>query len=603
MLFFGSALAYWWNSKPWRGVSLTVSPVLTTVKSMKICLLILILVVGVAAAAIDLTTIAEQSQWIKTGRADEVERLCRGFAKKFPKRVRCKSYGTTPEGRTLWHLMIHDEKVLPGTPTVWVQAGIHAGEIDGKDAVFFMLKNVFEKKMTPDPFKGLNVIFVPIVNLDGHERFGKWNRPNQIGPEEMGWRVTAQNYNMNRDFAKVESSEMRDLNKLWNQYDPILSLDLHVTDGAHFQPEVGIITMPTEHHGSGPLHKAGKDYETELMGKMKSRGRLALPFYPSFEEDDRPMSGFSRSVTPPRFANGYWHVRNRIGVLVESHSWKDYATRVKVHYDTVLSSLEIAQKKAVIWMKQAHEIDKVNLAGKKIDVAFKHNDKSNLIDFGGYKYAINKSKISGAEVIRYFTDQPETWKVPFYEELVPSLTLTAPEQGYFIPASEMDVIKSKLDVHGIKYQVWKNPIPEKLKVFRAIKAQLSPSSFEGRQTLAVEGDWKEEKISLPKNIFFVPINQPSGLMAVHLLEPLAPDSFLYWGFFNRFFEMKEYMEDYVAEDVAKKMLETDKQIAAEFQEKLKDEVFAKDAAKRFQFFYEKHSSWDDRYKRYPVFKM
>ncbi len=166
----------------------------------------------------------------------------------------------------------------------------------------------------------------------------------------------------------------------------------------------------------------------------------------------------------------------------------------------------------------------------------------------------------------------------------------------------MDAIKNRLDIHGIQYHVWKKEIPKKLKVFRANKTHFATSSFEGRQTLTVEGDWKEEHVSLAKELFFVPIQQPSGLMAVHLLEPLAPDSFLYWGFFNRFFEMKEYMEDYVTEDVAKQMLETDKQISAEFQEKMKDKTFANDASKRFQFFHQKHSSWDERYNRYPILK-
>lgn len=75
-------------------------------------------------------------------------------------------------------------------------------------------------------------MFVPIVNLDGHERFGKSNRPNQVGPEEMGWRTTAQNFNLNRDFAKAETEEMQSLLKLWDEFDPVVSLDLHVTDGA-----------------------------------------------------------------------------------------------------------------------------------------------------------------------------------------------------------------------------------------------------------------------------------------------------------------------------------------------------------------------------------
>ncbi|MBL7542703.1 MAG: hypothetical protein JNL11_02755 [Bdellovibrionaceae bacterium] len=548
-----------------------------------------------------LTTIAEKSAWKQTGRADETQKLCHQFSRTFPARIQCKSYGKTPEGRRLWYIHIQDAKPIPQAPIVWIQAGIHAGEIDGKDAVFALMKNVFVQKTIPDLFKGLNVIFVPIVNLDGHERFGKWNRPNQVGPEEMGWRVTAQNYNMNRDFAKSDSLEMQNLNKLWNQYTPVISLDLHVTDGAHFQPEIGIITTPTENSGSSALHKAGTEYENMLMEKMKLRGRMALPFYPSFEEDDRPLSGFSRGVSPPRFANGYWFVRNRIGVLVESHSWKDYPTRVKTHYDTVASTLEIAQQKGAAWTIVAQELDKQNLAGKKIDVSFKKTGQFSTIEFPGYKFSITRSKISNSDVIRYFLDKPEIWKVPFYEALTPALSVIAPTHGYIIPASEIETVRRTLDVHGIRYHLLKTSVPEKLGVFRASKVELSKVSFEGRQTATIEGAWSDEKVELAKGSLFVPINQPNARIAVHLLEPLAPDSFVFWGCFNRFFEMKEYMEDYVAEDVATEMLK-DKKISVEFEAKLKDESFAKDPAKRFRFFYQKHSSWDDRYSRYPILK-
>lgn len=570
----------------------------------------LALVVGVFVTisnASDLSTVAEKTQWVKTGRSDETEKLCHLFAKKFPKYIACKSYGKTPEGRTMWYMVIKDpsDKVMSSRsmPVVWVQAGIHAGEIDGKDAMFLLLKDVFERKINSDLFSGVTVVFVPIVNLDGHERFGKWNRPNQVGPEEMGWRTTAQNYNMNRDFAKVDAEEMRALNQLWNKYDPIVSLDLHVTDGAHFQPEMGIIVTPTTHSGSTALHKAGKELEAVLVKKMTASKHLVVPFYPSFEKEDQPLSGFSRNVSPPRFANGYWFVRNRLGVLIESHSWKDYATRVRAHYDVVVAAIEATQRNGVSWLTAAKDADAADLAGKSLDVSFKHTEQASRVDFGGYKFSISQSKISGADVIRYFTDQPEVWNVPLYEELVPSVTVGMPLQGYFIPSSEMQWMRAKLDVHNIKYKEWKKSLPERAYVFRASQVQLSTTSFEGRQTATVEGKWMEEKVEWPKKMFFVSIKQPSARIAAHLLEPLAPDSFVHWGFFNRFFELKEYMEDYVTEDVATTMLANNKSIAAEFKEKLKDESFAKDPAKRFRFFFQKHTSWDDRYNRYPVFKL
>jgi murein tripeptide amidase MpaA len=170
-----------------------------------------------------------------------------------------------------------------------VQAGIHAGEIDGKDAVFLLLKDIAEGKIE-NPLQGIHLVFIPAVNLDGHERRGRWNRPNQVGPEEMGWRVTSQNLNMNRDFMKLDASETRDLLKLWHEIDPILSLDLHATNGAQFQPEVGLIILPNIYHESGPLHQAGSDFEVALLEKMKQKKHLPLSFYPTFEEYENPLS-------------------------------------------------------------------------------------------------------------------------------------------------------------------------------------------------------------------------------------------------------------------------------------------------------------------------
>jgi hypothetical protein len=562
---------------------------------MKILLISLCFLILTAHAS-DLETLAQKSKWKLTGPASEAVRLCYLYQKKFPQEVKCGVYGKTPEGRDLVYLQIGKLK----NPVVWVQAGIHAGEIDGKDAVFWLLREVFEKKI-PNPFKNISMLFIPMVNPDGHERRGKWNRPNQVGPEEMGWRVTAQNYNLNRDFMKADAPEMKGLLKLWHKIDPILSLDLHVTDGAQFQPEVGLIILPMNNYGKSSLHQAGHEFEVSLIEKMKSRGRKALPFYPSFEEDDQPLSGFARYVSLPRFAHGYWSSNNRLGMLVETHSWKSYANRVLTHRDTVLSSLEIASTEALNWKKAEETADAEKLASQNVDLEFKHTEKSETIDFAGYKFKTEKSKISGGEVVRYFPDQPETWKVPYYHELISALLVKAPAEGYYIAAADALWVLPKLKLHGISYEKLKSP-PGKVFSFRATKVEFSPKPFEGHQTLKVVGEWKEDKPYLPSGSYFVSIHQPRALLLLKLLEPASQDSLLAWGFFNRYFEQKEYMESYVTEDVAKEMLKVPT-ILEEFENKLKkDQEFLKSPEARFDYFYRKHPSWDDHAFRYPVFK-
>ena len=129
-------------------------------------------------------------------------------------------------------------------PVVLVQGGIHAGEIDGKDAGFLLLRELLRGEIAPGILSKLTLVFVPVFNVDGHERFGKYNRPNQRGPEEMGWRTTAQNYNLNRDYTKADSPEMAAMLKLLHAWDPILYVDLHVTDGGDFQPDVSLTVAP-----------------------------------------------------------------------------------------------------------------------------------------------------------------------------------------------------------------------------------------------------------------------------------------------------------------------------------------------------------------------
>src|SRR5439155_285452 len=149
-----------------------------------------------------------------------------------------------------------------------------------------------------------------------------------IGPKEMGFRVTAQGFNLNRDYAKADAPEMAAMLGLMNKYDPILFADLHVTDGAKFQPDVAVLLEP-QHVGPEPMRALGAAAKQAVFSALVGRGHLPLDFYPQFSKDDDPSSGFALGIAPPRFGTAYWALRNRFSVLVETHSWKDYKTRVK----------------------------------------------------------------------------------------------------------------------------------------------------------------------------------------------------------------------------------------------------------------------------------
>jgi hypothetical protein len=449
------------------------------------------------------------------------------------------------------------------------------------------------------------LLFVPVFNVDGHENFRPWNRPNQRGPEEMGFRVTAQRYNLNRDYVKADSPEMQAMLRLVDAWDPAVEMDLHVTDGARFRHDVSITGEPVN-SGDEALRTTGRAVRDGLVARLQAQGSLPLAFYPSFVEYDDPASGFADAVAPPRFSNGYFQLRNRVGILVETHSWKDYPTRVRITRNAIVDLVDMAAKDGPKWLaaEQAADQRSSQLGGKPVALDFKATDKARTIDFLGYAYTRTASAVSGAPMTHYDESEPEVWKIPLRDEIVPAVTVDAPRGGYLVPAAWASLVEPKLRLHGIGYRRIDGPLRAiAVERFRVDAPKFDAASFEGHQRATLAGQWSPATRDLGAGALFVPIAQPEARLAMALLEPQAPDSLAAWGEMNNAFEQKEYMEDYVAEDVARKLLAGDPALKAEFEKKLNDDpAFAKDAAARLDFFYRRSPSWDEGYGQYPVLR-
>jgi hypothetical protein len=574
-----------------------------------------------AAAQQSLATLAEQSGFVKTGRYHETIALCEAFARRYPDAVRCLDFGTTPEGRPMKALAISRSGALTpqaarqrGIPVVLMQGGIHAGEIDGKDAGFLALREVLEGQAAAGVLDRLVWLFVPVFNVDGHERFGAWNRPNQRGPEEMGWRTTAQNYNLNRDYAKADSPEMQAMLRLVGEWDPIATIDLHATNGAQFEHDISIQVEPLN-AGDEALREAGLELRERTIADLTAQGSLPLPFYPSFEDYQDPASGFEDGVSPPRFSTGYFLLRNRLAMLVETHSWKEYPVRVRITRNTIVSVLEQVARRGRDWMALAQAADARDLAGQPVPLDYRATDDSRIIDFRGYAYTRTPSEVSGAPMTRYDETRPQVWKVPLRDTIVPRTVVEAPRGGYLVPPAFAGTVAAKLDVHGIAYRRLRCGGPQRscglaaprtldVQVFRATGKRFGAQPLEGHQRVEIEGAWSGESRAVPAGALFVPIAQPRARLAMALLEPQAPDSLLQWGLFNNAFERKEYMEAYVAEAVARRMLADDPAVKAEFGRRLREDPgFAGNPSARLEFFHRRHPSWDERLDLYPVMRV
>ena len=370
---------------------------------------------------------------------------------------------------------------------------------------------------------------------------------------------------------------------------PDFFIDCHVTDGADFQYNV---TYEYAHFQEvSPLLKNWMDehFDGKVVPKVESEGNL-LTHYVEFAGRE-VTGGIATFIATPRFATGYTPLRNRIGLLIETHSWKPYRSRVRGTYDVLRYTIEeIAATKASLFdvNKKADaetvERGKTYDPSRRFPLTLDVTEKSTPFAFKGLEYKIEDSTISGGKMIVYGT-KPLNITIPRYDEgrVVASV---APPLYYIIPPEWKDVI-DVLQMHGVKFETIKKPMTVEVESYRLTQPKWATSSFENRVTLTCKQTPVTETRTYPVGSIIVPMAQDAANVAIHLLEPNGPDSFVYWGFFDSVFEQKEYGESYIIEKVAREMLAKNPNLQKEFDERLKDPAFAKSPRARLQFFYER----------------
>ena len=546
---------------------------------------------------------ADRTGYVETGRYAEARALCHEFARQYPAQARCDVFGTSPEGRDLLALVVsRDGHLTPraavraGRPVVLVQAGIHAGEIDGKDAGTWFLR---EQLAAGAPLLGrATMVFLPMFNVDGHERFGPNHRPNQRGPAQMGWRTTAQNLNLNRDYVKADAPEMRAWLALWQAWRPHVLVDLHATDGAKFQHDIAVMVHPCFGRADA-LGRAACALSDALQERLRRAGHLPLPFYPAFDVDGDPASGFTQGDPPPRFSNQYAAEAGSLGVLVETHSWRPYKERVASTKHTLEALFAEVALHGDAW--QGVVRSRTVRPGAEVTLMSAATDAARTIEFLGYRYTRTPSEVSGGLWTRYDDAAPEVWSLPMRDTPRPSLIVTAPRLGYVLGPGPAAATLPVLRAHGIEVV----PLAAVgLTITAATQYVVTRAaltdSFEGRTRPTLTGDWQAAH-ALPAAGWWVRIDQPAARLVLHLLEPTAPDSFAAWGFFNAYLERKEYLEAYLTEEFARELLR-DPAVAAAYDAWKADPAHTSPEA-RLRFFEERHPSWDARMGVLPVWKV
>ncbi|MBK7762652.1 MAG: M14 family metallopeptidase [Bacteroidetes bacterium] len=487
-------------------------------------------------------------------------------------------------------------------PLLLVQAGIHAGEIDGKDAGMMLLRDIAfgSKKYLLDE---VNFLFIPILNVDGHERISPYNRPNQRGPENMGWRTNAQNLNLNRDYAKIDTKELRAVLNVINEYKPILYMDIHVTDGADYQHDITFGGFGKQCYSPNISHWLENMYKPLADADLVSNGHVPGPLL--FPMNDRDFSeGNATFKGEPRFSNSYGDVRHLATILVENHSLKPFKQRVLGTYVLLESTLKILalHGKSLEKNTSQDETKKEN----KIPLVWKlSQSKPDSMLLLGISNQLTKSTITNSFYVQWTGDTIHQ-TIAHYKEIEPTDWADRPK-AYWIPAACSEII-TRLKLHGIEMETIDEVSEVKVDMYRMsdLKYQSGgdkPKPFEGHiQVNAKSTIEKRTEIFAPGSVR-IKTNQPLGELASILLEPNSPDSYFQWGFFMEMFQRTEYIEAYVMEPTMQKMLDDSPELKREFEEKKKqDEGFAKDPGAIFSWFYSQTKYYDQRYLLYPVGK-
>lgn len=549
----------------------------------------------------------EISEGTKTATYAETMAFCAAAANS--PEIHFTDYGRSSQGYLLPLLIIDKDGLQSpeqirdaGRVILFVEANIHPGEPDGNDAMMLLLRDVvFGGKQ--HLLNEVSILFAPVVNPDGLMRFNAYNRINQNGPEEMGWRTNAQYLNLNRDFVKADAPEIQAWLTLYNHWLPEFFIDCHTTDGADYQY---VITYMLETFGN--MDKSLTNWQTDSYLPDVKQAMLdsGFPIFPyvSFRSWHDPRSGLISRPGRPMLSQGYTALQNRPGLLIETHMLKPYKTRVLATAKMIELTLVKLNAEGDNLQQMIANADKVAASPEfrksPLTVAYENTQQHDTVDFHGVEYDVVKSDLTGGNWFQYHTDQPVVFRLPYFRYAEPSQTVSLPI-AYVIPP-QWNVVINRLKLHGVQMFALAETIniPTETYWFSDVEWRRQPN--EGHMSISkLETHLMHDTTEFPAGSVVVETNQRMARLLAYMLEPGSDDSFLRWGFFNAVFEQKEYAETYVMETLARQMMDENPQVRTEFEQFMKENPTAKQNSwRQLNWFYERTPWWDHQKNVYPV---
>jgi hypothetical protein len=446
------------------------------------------------------------------------------------------SIGRTTEGREIPYVIASrplvstpNEAKRLGRPIVYVQGNIHAGEVEGKEALLALVRDLTSAS-APNVLDSLVLIAVPIYNADGNEKFASQevNRGSQNGPEMVGQRASGQGLDLNRDYVKAEAPETRASLAMFNKWDPDVFVDLHTTDGSYHGYA---LTYAPPLSPAAPLGTFTRDSILPVLRqRMQSRHNFATFDYGDFISDDTLSKGWSTFDARPRFGTNYYGLRGRIAILSEAYSHDPFERRVASTYAFTREILSYASEHAqrIKQLTRAAGVPReislrseISAAPEPVPVI------AEIIDRTGDSSRTEAGLPKGTRRTGRFV----TVRMPVFERFKSTLLRSLPAD-YAIPAADTQVVRV-LRVHGIAVEPLRTTRRVSTEEFTIDSAQAAPRLFQGHHEMRLTGSWHRETREIPAGSWIVPVTQPLGLLAFYLLEPESDDGLVTWNFLDR----------------------------------------------------------------------
>jgi len=465
-------------------------------------------------------TVAEQSGYRATSRHADVLAFIEELRAARPV-FRIESMGRSGRGQEM-PVLVFGER--PGKPVVLVIANIHAGEVEGKEALLMLARDLPEKY-----FEQLTLLFIPNYNPDGNDLIDPKNRAldlknleGQIGPEGgVGTRYTGEGINLNRDYMKMEAVESRNLSKLQAKWRPHLTVDSHTTDGS---VHGYALTYDTSHIPGAPSGYVHGKMLPDVSRRLEKRTGLKTFFYGNFVDEADLSKGWATYPHLPRYGSHYRGLTGRMDILLETYSYISFKDRVFTTYEILKDIFDYTLDHGAEMMKICAEGE----AARPDPVAIAYGPPRPIGDCEILAWDMESQlarKIPGRE--------PKTYRMPHLAEFVPSKSVPRPA-AYLVPKALKTLIE-KLEHHGIRI--------DRLTASRAFDAEVDQVQTVSKAPSPDCGSMKREetvvtvtraagRVTAEAGDVLVPADQTLGTLAAYLLEPESDDGLVRWGFLD-----------------------------------------------------------------------